>query len=76
MSLFEVVSGYSAGELQRINQQLMGRLWQQVVSFHDCHHPARHVRLQFQKADPLWMSPSVISVNITAELQLWRVVFG
>lgn len=66
MSLFEVVSGYSAGELQRINQQLMGRLWQQVVSFHDClTQPGMYV--YSQKADPLWMSPSVISVNITAE---------
>lgn len=66
MSLFEVVSGYSAGELQRINQQLMGRLWQQVVSFHDClTQPGMYV--YSQKADPLWMSPSVISVNIAAE---------
>lgn len=66
MSLFEVVSGYSAGELQRINQQLMGRLWQQVVSFHDClTQPGMYV--YSQAADPLWMSPSVISVNIMAE---------
>lgn len=66
MSLFEVVSGYSAEELQRINQQLMGRLWQQVVSFHDClTQPGTYV--YSQTADPLWMSPSVISVNIMAE---------
>jgi len=66
MSLFEVVSGYTAGELQRINQQLTGRLWQQVVSFHDClTQPGTYV--YSQTAVPLWMSPSVISVNIMAE---------
>jgi len=66
MSLFEVISGYTAEELQRINQQLMGRLWQQVVSFHDClTQPGMYV--YSQTADPLWMSPSVISVNIKAE---------
>ncbi|RON23141.1 hypothetical protein BK660_07765 [Pseudomonas brassicacearum] len=66
MSLFEVVSGYTAEELQRINHQLMGRLWQQVVSFHDClTQPGTYV--YSQTAVPLWMSPSVISVNIMAE---------
>lgn len=66
MSLFEVVSGYTAGELQRINHQLMRRLWQQVVSYHDC-LTQTGMYVYSQSAEPLWMSPSVISVNITAE---------
>ncbi|MCP1441143.1 hypothetical protein J3D54_000275 [Pseudomonas sp. GGS8] len=66
MSMFEVVSGYTAEEQQRINQQLMGRLWQQVVNFHDCLTQVG-MNTYSQTADPLWMSPSVISVNIRAE---------
>lgn len=66
MSLFEVVSGYTAEERRRINQQLMGRLWQQVVNFHEC-LTEYGVTTYSQSATPLWMSPSVLSVNITAE---------
>ncbi|WP_439878025.1 hypothetical protein [Pseudomonas prosekii] len=66
MQLFEVVSGYPAEQLQRINQQLMGRLWQQVVNFHEC-LTGYGMTNYSQKSDPLWMSPSMISVNITAE---------
>jgi hypothetical protein len=66
MSLFEVVSGYTAEELQRINHQLMRRLWQQVVSYHDC-LTQTGMYVYSQSAEPLWMSPSVISVNNTAE---------
>jgi len=66
MQLFEVVSGYTAEQRQRINQQLMGRLWQQVFNFHEC-LTGYGVTHYSQKADPLWMSPSVISVNINAE---------
>ncbi len=66
MQLFEVVSGYPAEQRQRINQQLMGRLWQQVFNYHECltGYGMTHYS---QKADPLWMSPSVLSVNINAE---------
>ena len=66
MQLFEVVSGYSAEQRMRINQQLMGRLWQQVVNFHEC-LTEYGMTTYSQAATPLWMSPSVLSVNITAE---------
>jgi hypothetical protein len=66
MQLFEVVSGYPAEQRRRINQKLMGRLWQQVVNFHECLTGYGMTKYS-QKADPLWMSPSVLSVNINAE---------
>ncbi|MFM9382101.1 hypothetical protein [Pseudomonas sp. UV AK001] len=56
-SLFEVVSGYSPQVLQRINQQLMGRLWGEVIAYFGCSGDYS------QSSQPLWMTPSVMSVR-------------
>lgn len=64
VQLFEVVSGYPAEVLQRINQRLMARLWQGVGGTLECTvdgAPGSY----FQTSHPVWMSPSVMSV-ITA----------
>lgn len=65
-TLFEVVSGYTAEESQRINQQLMGRLWQEVVGYYGC-LAGGGVNFYYQTIKPLLMTPSVISVNIGTE---------
>jgi hypothetical protein len=64
--LFEVVSGYTAEERQRINQQLLGRLWQEVVGYYGCY--ANYADAYYsQTSQPLWMTPSVMSVGISTE---------
>lgn len=64
--LFEVVSGYSAEERQRINQQLMGRLWQEVVGYYGCF--ANYADAYYaQTSQPLWMAPSIMSVRVSTE---------
>lgn len=65
-TLFEVVSGYTAAERQRINQQLMGRLWQEVAGKFDCEASAGET-FYAQTVEPLWMGPSTISVSIATE---------
>lgn len=66
VAMFEVVSGYSTEELQRINQQLMGRLWQEVVGYYGCF--ANYADAYYaQTSQPLWMTPSVMSVRISTE---------
>jgi hypothetical protein len=65
-TLFEVVSGYTAEERQRINQQLMGRLWLEVVGYYGC-LAGGGVNFYHQTIKPLLMTPSVISVNIGTE---------
>ncbi|QVW22070.1 hypothetical protein KJF94_19595 [Pseudomonas hormoni] len=64
--LFEVISGYSAEERQRINQQLMGRLWREVVGYYGCF--ANYADAYYsQISQPLWMTPSVMSVRVSTE---------
>jgi len=63
LTLFEVVSGYSVEERQRINQQLLGRLWQEVVGYYGC-LAGGEKSSYVQTIRPLLMTPSVISVNI------------
>lgn len=60
-SLFEVVSGYSPEERQRINQQLMARLWGEVSSSYGCGGSYA------QSSQPLLMTPSVMSVRISTD---------
>lgn len=60
-SLFEVVSGYSLDERRRINQQLMARLWSEVLSSYGCSGSYA------QSSQPLWMSPTVMSVRISSD---------
>ncbi len=64
--LFEVISGYSAEERQQINQQLMGRLWREVVGYYGCF--ANYADAYYsQISQPLWMTPSVMSVRVSTE---------
>jgi len=60
-SLFEVVSGYSLEERRSINQQLMARLWSEVLSSYGCSGSYA------QSSQPLWMSPTVMSVRISSD---------
>jgi hypothetical protein len=60
-SLFEVVSGYSPQARERINQYLMARLWAEVTSHFDC------AGSYSQSSQPLWLSPSVLSVRVSTE---------
>lgn len=60
-SLFEVVTGYSLEERRRINQQLMARLWGEVLSSYGCSGSYA------QWSQPLWMSPTVMSVRISSD---------
>lgn len=60
-SLFEVVSGYSLEERRRINQQLMARLWSEVLSSYGCSGSYA------QSSQPLWMSPTMMSVRISSD---------
>ncbi|WP_426157580.1 hypothetical protein [Pseudomonas sp. TSRC2-2] len=60
-SLFEVVSGYSLEERRRINQQLMARLWSEVLSSYGCSGSYA------QSSQPLWMSSTVMSVLISSD---------
>jgi len=60
-SLFEVVSGYSLEARRSINQQLMARLWSEVLSSYGCSGSYA------QSSQPLWMSPTVMSVRISSD---------
>jgi hypothetical protein len=61
VSLFEVVSGYSPPARERINQELMARLWGYVAGYYGC--PGGYS----QSSQPLWMTPTVMSVRTTNE---------
>ena len=65
-TLFEVVSGYTAAQRQRINQQLMGRLWQEVAGKFDCAASGGET-FYAQTVEPLWIGPSTLSVSIATE---------
>lgn len=67
LSMFTLVSGYTPAEQQRINQQLLGRFWYEVASFHGCMLRASRLGLgeYFQTVKPQFMSAGVISLNIT-----------
>ncbi|MDN3224560.1 hypothetical protein [Pseudomonas nunensis] len=66
VQLFEVVSGYSAEQRQRINEQLIGRLWQEVLGYYGCLGNGTNAYYD-QTSQPLWMAPSVMSVGISKE---------
>lgn len=61
VSMFEVISGYSPQARERINQQLMARLWGYVSGYYNC--PGGYT----QSTQPLWMTPTVMSVRMTNE---------
>lgn len=61
VQLFEVVSGYPAEVLQRINQRLIARLWQGVEDTFGCTVDGAPGSYS-QTSQPVWMSASVMSV--------------
>lgn len=64
VSLFSVESGYTKEEQQRINQQLMGRLWSEVVSYHACMLQGGENAELWQSVAPTFLSSDVVSLNI------------
>ena len=63
---FEVVSGYTAEARQRINQQLIARLWQGVEGHFGCYVDGR-ASYYNQTMQPSWMTPSVMSTTLSFE---------
>lgn len=64
ISLFSVESGLPEEEQQRVNQQLLGRLWREVISYHGCLLQGGVNTDFMQQAEPKLISPSVVSLNI------------
>jgi hypothetical protein len=65
ISLFSVESGLPKDDLQRVNQQLLGRLWSEVVSYHSCQMMGGENVEFMQQVEPKWISPAVVSLNIS-----------
>lgn len=66
VTFFEIVSGYTPEARDRINQLLMGRLWQEVVGYYEC-LAGGGVNFYFQTVKPLLITPTVISVSVGTE---------
>lgn len=65
LSMFSVESGYPKADQQRINQQLLGRLWSEVISYHGCVLQGSD-NVEFnQGVSPQFLSPDVVSLNIS-----------
>ena len=65
ISLFSVESGLPKDDLQRVNQQLLGRLWREVISYHGCLLQGGVNTDFMQQAEPKMISPAVVSLNIS-----------
>lgn len=65
ISLFSVESGLSKDDQQRVNQQLLGRLWNEVISYHGCQLQGGENVDFMQQAQPKMISPAVVSLNIS-----------
>lgn len=65
ISLFSVESGLSKDDQQRVNQQLLGRLWNEVISYHSCQLQGGENVEFMQQAQPKMISPAVVSLNIS-----------
>ncbi|MFJ7796724.1 hypothetical protein [Pseudomonas sp. NPDC096950] len=66
VTFFEIVSGYTPEARDRINQLLMGRLWQEVVGYYEC-LAGGGVNFYYQSVKPLLITPTVISLNVGTE---------
>ncbi|WP_103075184.1 hypothetical protein [Solilutibacter silvestris] len=67
IDLFEVTSGYSAAQLQRINATLRKRLWSWVDSYYDCMSGARDGLGEFETTTTLrHVSPKIISASLSS----------
>lgn len=65
LSMFSVESGYPKADQQRINQQLLGRLWSEVISYHGCVLQGSGNAEFDQGVGPKFLSPDVVSLNIS-----------
>ncbi|WKV83041.1 hypothetical protein LJJ44_17030 [Pseudomonas sp. B24_DOA] len=65
ISLFSVESGLSKDDQQRVNQQLLGRLWNEVISYHGCQLQGVENVEFMQQVQPKMISPAVVSLNIS-----------
>lgn len=66
IQMFEVVSGYSVQARERINQQLMARLWQSVMGYFECADDNAATNFD-QLSQPMWMTPSVMSAVVSTD---------
>jgi len=67
LSMFEITSGYSAEERQRINRQLRARLWDDVVNYNDCLLGSRRRYAYYnQTVTPHLLSPGVVSIGVVS----------
>ncbi|MFJ2686312.1 hypothetical protein ACIOYV_21565 [Pseudomonas sp. NPDC087342] len=66
IQLFEVVSGYSGQARERINQQLMARLWRGVAGYFECANDNAATNYD-QLSQPMWMTASVMSTVISTD---------
>jgi hypothetical protein len=65
LSMFEVTSGYTPEQRQRINQQLRSRLWSEVVGYHACLLQGSRFGAQFlQTVTPEVLSSAIVSVSV------------
>ncbi|WP_260962372.1 hypothetical protein [Pseudomonas citri] len=65
LSMFSIESGYPPASQQRINQQLLGRLWSEVISYHECLLQSSENSEFDQDVSPQFLSPEVVSLNIS-----------
>ncbi|POA48180.1 hypothetical protein C1893_11915 [Pseudomonas sp. MPR-ANC1] len=65
ISLFSVESGLPKDDQQRVNQQLLGKLWLEVISYHSCQLQGGENVEFMQQAEPKMISPAVVSLNIS-----------
>lgn len=65
ISLFSVESGLSKDDQQRVNQQLLGRLWNEVISYHGCQLQGGENVEFMQQVQPKMISPAVVSLNVS-----------
>ncbi len=62
---FEVLDGYPQVQLDRINQALRERLWQEVISYHACKLNAGTDWSEFQQTvTPRLLSAAIVSLSI------------
>jgi len=65
VSLFSVESGYPKADQDRVNQQLLGRLWSEAIDYYGCQLRGGENAEFEQGATPTFLSPEVVSLNIS-----------
>ncbi|NBB12526.1 hypothetical protein [Pseudomonas sp. SLFW] len=66
ITLFEITSGYAPEQAEKINRQLRSRLWNEVVSYHQCMLGGSRTEGEFdQSVTPELMTSGIVSLNIS-----------